>query len=171
MISVRVYGTGNVVKRSKEAQTLAMRTFMTMRPRVKRTYVNIKKYMPTLSRNLQEALVYEEDAGRMRISIRLLANGPYGTTDYFPCWENTHRSISQHTKDEIAHTKARGAMAIQANPQAVPGGKSEIQRDPFVRALADDGFMNIRVIESGPKGKQRTYEATPPPNWPFVKRV
>lgn len=171
MISVRVFGVGNVVKQRQMVQTLAMRMFFAMRPRVKKTYSNIKRYMPVLTRNLQDALVYEENAGKMTLSIRLLSNGPYGTTDYFPCFKQTHKSIAAHTADEIAHAKKRGAMGIQANPQAISGGSTEIQRDPFVRALADDGFMNIRVIESGPKGKQRTYDATPPPGWPFLKRI
>ncbi|MCK9568513.1 hypothetical protein M0R72_06200 [Candidatus Pacearchaeota archaeon] len=169
MISVRVFGVGNIIKKRKQVQTLALRTFTAMRPRVKRTYANIKKWMPTLTTNLQDALVYEEDAGKLHIAIRLLSHGPFGPTDYFPCWEHTHKSISQHTPDEIAHAKKRGAMGIQANPSAISGGKTDIQKDPFVKALAADGFTHIQVLEFGPKGKQRTYDATPPPGWPYLK--
>ena len=169
MISVRVFGVGNIVKKQKNVQTLAIRTFEAMRPRVHKTKDNIVKWMPVLTGNLRDAVVLEEDRAQMRISIRLPANGSYGTTDYFPCWGRTHKSISQHTADEIAHAKKRGAMGIQANPMAISGGTSDIQKDPFVKALAADGFTNIKVIESGPKGKQRTYEAKPPKGWPFWK--
>lgn len=170
MIGIRVFGIGNVIRKRKEVSTLAMRTFMAMRPSARKIYGDVKKYMPVLTRNAQDAVVYDEDTGRMRITIRLPAYGAYGRTDYFPCWPNVHHSIAEHTRDEIAHAKARGAMQIQANPMAVPGGRAERDRDPFVRALSESGFTDIRVIESGPKGKQRTYDANPPQGWPFIRK-
>ena len=144
-------------------------TFPALVIRVKKMYVQIEREMPTLTGNLRDALLLELDPAKMRASIRLLSTGPYGTTDYFPCWKRTHKSISQHTDDDIAHAKARGAMGIQANPMAISGGTSDIQKDPFVKALSDEGMTNIKVIEAGPKGKRRTYDATPPFGWPFIR--
>jgi hypothetical protein len=159
--------TSRVIETQKRVRALQQVKYTGLKVRTKIIFKDIQRLMPTLTGNLAEALIYETDDRQMRVSIRLLAMGPYGTTDYFPCWPKTHKSIAQHTSDEISHAKAKGAMGIQANPQAVSGGKADSARDPFVRALQNEGFTDIRVIESGPKGKQRTYDATPPAGWPY----
>ena len=167
---LHVSQTGTIVSKNLALVRARMKhTFPALAVRVKKMYAQIDREMPTLSGNLRAALILELDQSKMRTSIRLRATGPYGTTDYFPCWGRTHKSIAQHTADEIAHAKARGAMGIQANPMAISGGTSDIQKDPFVKALSDEGMTNIKVIESGPKGKRRTYTAAPPFGWPFIR--
>ena len=169
MIKINVTNLEQFRRKAESLSTFVDRVFEATVVRGKEIHKNIERIMPVLSRNLQSAVVLEIHPAERRVSIRLLGTGPYGTTDYFPCWKRTHKSIAEHTADEISHAKRRGVMSIQANPRAIPGGTTNYDKDPFFRSLANEGFTDIKVIESGPKGKQRTYDARPPVGWPFVR--